>query len=113
ATPVMLVSPYRRAVITELAPGADLSLAAQLAVFPSDGLDLILVEGYREAEISKIELHRPALGKPLLYPGDERIIAVASDELLATPASIPCLDLNNTAGICEFIVDNFLGVRGV
>ncbi len=28
--------------------------------------DLILVEGFKHEQISKIELHRPALGKPLL-----------------------------------------------
>ncbi|WP_347989394.1 molybdopterin-guanine dinucleotide biosynthesis protein B [Methylomonas sp. AM2-LC] len=107
ATPVMLVSPYRRVVITELTNNADLDLATQLAAFPSDGLDLILIEGFREAPIPKIEVHRSQLGKPLLYPNDKHIIAIACDSLLPSPISIPCLDLNNPEQICEYILQHF------
>jgi molybdopterin-guanine dinucleotide biosynthesis protein B len=107
ATPVMLVSPYRRAIITELTANTDLTLATQLAAFPCTGLDLILIEGFREANIPKIEVHRPQLGKPLLYPNDKNIIAIACYPLLPSPTSIPCLDLNKPDKICEFILQHF------
>jgi molybdopterin-guanine dinucleotide biosynthesis protein B len=101
----MLVSPHRRAVITEFNPPQANRLSDQLAAFPSDNLDLILVEGFRDEAIAKIELHRPSLGKPLLYPNDPHIIAVASDQLINTPANLPCLDLNQPQAIADFILD--------
>ncbi len=70
--------------------------------------DLILIEGFKHEQISKIELHRPALGKPLLYPQDPDIIAIASDQAILSEQSsriIPCpiLDLNNISEIAAFI----------
>ena len=69
-------------------------------------VDLILVEGFKHEAISKIELHRPALGKPLLYPSDKNIIAIATDtDTMQQDSSIQCpiLDINNVCEISEFI----------
>ncbi|MDD4915864.1 MAG: molybdopterin-guanine dinucleotide biosynthesis protein B [Methylococcales bacterium] len=110
ATPVMLVSPYRRAVICEFASPQPLVLEEQLAAFPAAGLDLILVEGFRDTAYAKIELHRPSLGKPLLYPHDPHIIAVACDQPITVPAGLRRLDLNDTDGIAQFIAGEFLGI---
>lgn len=107
ATPVMIASPYRRALITEFYPRRDISLWDQLAEFPEAGVDLILVEGFRDESFTKIELHRPSLGKELLYPNDTDIIAIASDEILETPRYLPWLDLNNPPAIAEFIFHHF------
>ncbi|MCP3851035.1 MAG: molybdopterin-guanine dinucleotide biosynthesis protein B [Gammaproteobacteria bacterium] len=64
--------------------------------------DLILVEGFKHETISKIELHRPAMEKPLLYPNDPNIIAIASDQKL-NEISCPQLDMNNIDEIKQFI----------
>lgn len=106
ATPVMIVSPYRRALISEFNPQQETSLAEQLTAFPCDGIDLILVEGFRHEAFAKIELHRPSLGKPLLYPQDHSIIAVASDQQLPN-MNLPCLDLNHPTVIADFIYHRF------
>lgn len=108
ATPVMLVSPYRRALISELPADQEINLADQLAAFPDTELDLILVEGFRHEKFPKIELHRPSLGKPLMYPKDPSIIALASDQAIPTPATLPCLDLNDPQAIATFILTTFL-----
>ncbi len=105
ATPMMIVSPYRRVLVTEFSVHTEISLKEQLSAFPAQDLDLILVEGFRHESFAKIELHRPNLGKPLLYPNDADIIAVASDHHLATPGYLPCLDLNNPDAIADFIID--------
>lgn len=66
--------------------------------------DLILVEGFKHEAISKIELHRPALAKPLLYPDDPHIIALAADQPVPVDAlHIPLLDINNITQISAFI----------
>lgn len=111
AAPVMLVSPYRRAVLTEFSPPREIRLQEQLDAFPYEALDLILVEGFRDEAFAKIELHRPILGKPLLYPNDAGIIAIASDQPLTTPEHLPCLDLNAPDTIAQFILHHFLGIH--
>src|SRR5574343_1321136 len=108
ASPVMIVSPFRRALLTEFNPQQEISLQAQLAMFPTEKLDLILVEGFRHEAFTKIELHRPSLDKPLLYPQDSNIIAIASDAPLEIPTNITLLDLNNPQRICDFIINQFL-----
>ncbi len=67
-----------------------------------DELDVILVEGFRHVPFNKIELHRSATGKPLLYPQDPSIIAVASDTTLDTP--LPQLDINSPQAVAGFIL---------
>jgi molybdopterin-guanine dinucleotide biosynthesis protein B len=68
-------------------------------------LDLVLVEGFKAECFPKIELHRPALGFPLLFPRDDSIIAIASDGELARPAGdLPELPLNQPGRIAAFIL---------
>ncbi|GAB6066795.1 hypothetical protein JCM13664_01130 [Methylothermus subterraneus] len=106
ASPVMVVSSRRRAIVYEYPEQAELRLAEQLSFLDTRHLDLILVEGFKREPIPKIELYRPALGKPLLFPEDPHIIAVASDVKLSCP--LPWLDLNQPQAICDFIVHDFL-----
>ncbi|HEY5504488.1 MAG TPA: molybdopterin-guanine dinucleotide biosynthesis protein B, partial [Sedimentisphaerales bacterium] len=76
ATEVMLSSPYRYMIAHELRSAAEPTLDELVArLAPAD---LILVEGYKWAAIPKIEIHRPALGKPAQYLDDAHIVAVAS-----------------------------------
>lgn len=103
-----LVSSNKRwALMTELPPPADHLQAPELAelLTQMDGrlADLILVEGFKQTEIPKIEVHRPSLGKPLLAEHDSRIIAVASDAELAI--GLPVLNLNAPKEIAAFILD--------
>ena len=83
--------------LSELLPHLDLQ-----------NIDLILVEGFKHERISKIELHRPALEKPLLYPDDANIIAIATDQdnlAQKYPDQIQCplIDINNITEITAFI----------
>jgi molybdopterin-guanine dinucleotide biosynthesis protein B len=92
---VMLASPYRIAVMEELrgAPEPPLSeLLARLA--PAD---LTLVEGYKWESFPKLEVYRPALGQPPMYPADPHVVAVASDvpRPAGLPAALAWLDLNS------------------
>lgn len=65
-------------------------------------LDLVLVEGFRDQAFAKIEIHRPSYGKPLLYPHDPYIMAIASDK--ADPhCALPQLDINDPHAIATFI----------
>ncbi len=103
ASPVMLVSRYRRAIISEFIPEQEPGLADQLKQFDQSELDLILIEGFRAEKFPKIELHRASLEKPLLYPNDQDIIAIATDVALETPAYLIQLELNRPEMIAAFI----------
>ena len=104
AESVMLVSKYRRAMITDFPEAVEPRLCEQLADLNRQELDLILVEGFKRERFPKIELHRPALGKPLLFPHDDTVVAVATDAPLGVVATIPVLDLNQPSQIAEFIL---------
>ena len=108
ASPVMLVSTHRRAIITEITPQQEPHLDDQLKLFDQSELDLILVEGFKAERFPKIELHRPSMNKPLLYPNDPDIFAIATDEILETPDTLTQLDINQPEMIAAFILNPFL-----
>ena len=66
-------------------------------------VDLVLIEGLKRARHDKLEVHRPALGKPLLCRDDPHVVAVASDAAVSGIA-VPLLCLNDTEAIATFIV---------
>lgn len=109
ATPVVLASANRQILIAERDPHQGVKLAEQIAIVSIYEPDLILVEGFRHEAFAKIELHRPSLGKPLLYPDDPHIIALASDIDLAVPSSLAFLDLNDINAIENFILNYHKG----
>jgi len=108
ASPVMLISSHRRAIITELSTVQEPKLDDQLKLFDQSELDLILVEGFKAEVFPKIELHRSTMNKPLLYPNDPNIIAIATDINLVAPNTPTQLDINQPDMIVTFILKQFL-----
>ncbi|MDQ7091418.1 MAG: molybdopterin-guanine dinucleotide biosynthesis protein B [Methylococcales bacterium] len=108
ASPVMLISSHRRAIITEFDHVIEPILDEQLKSFDQSELDLILVEGFKAENFPKIELHRQVLDYPPRYPNDNTIIALASDVTLSLPKPLVLLNLNNPLMIANFIIQRFL-----
>ncbi len=109
AQQMLIASQYRIAQITELENQTDAPpLKEILTRLDTSALDLILVEGYRHEKFPKIELHRPSLKKPLIFPGDDSVIAIATDEksAIANAGKLPLLDLNSVEAIADFITDH-------
>ncbi|WP_028023257.1 molybdopterin-guanine dinucleotide biosynthesis protein B [Enterovibrio calviensis] len=86
-------------------PDREPSLHECLIQLDHSRLDVVLVEGFRDEVLTKIEVYRPSYGKPKLHTGDANVIAVASDEPLASLAqsNVHALDLNNPEDIALFI----------
>lgn len=101
AEQMLVASDQRWALMVESPTAGDVSLTAMLNQLNRTSLDLILVEGFRHEPFPKIELHRAALGKPLLFPEDASIMAIASDAPVET--NLPVLDLNTPDDIAAFI----------
>jgi molybdopterin-guanine dinucleotide biosynthesis protein B len=104
AAEVLVASGQRWALFCETPGGTpDLkTLASRLA--PSD---LVLVEGFRADDIARIEIFRPSLGKPALWPDHPGIVAVASDEphqVAASGYTGPTLSLNDPNEIARWIM---------
>jgi len=100
---MLIASSQRQALMTENTTPQEPRLDELITRLDLDNIDLVLVEGFKQVPFPKIELHRQALGKTLLYPEDPDIIAVASDHL-ADCGELPSLDINDTAAIAAFIV---------
>jgi len=71
-------------------------------------VDIILVEGFKSHDHPKIEVHRPSLGKPPIWPDRPDIVAVASDAPVV--AAIPVLKLNDPEAIADWVM-NFGAMR--
>ena len=72
-------------------------------------VDLVLLEGWKTVPCPKLEVWRPANGKPPRLPEDDSIMAVVTDsplrpELYGKPG-LPVLSLNDPDAICEFVAD--------
>lgn len=80
-------------------------LEEYIAQLDQNKLDIILVEGFKQETIPKIELHRPSLKHPLIYEHDDCIIAIATDEPLNNKTNLPILDLNNYKEIADYIIE--------
>jgi len=107
AVQTLIASGKRWALMTETTriptPSIEADINALLSELNTDYADLILVEGFKQAAIPKIEVHRPSLQLPLLATGDNSIIAVATDEPIACEAKQ--LALNQIDTISEFIIE--------
>lgn len=109
AQQVMVASGQRWALITEHESRPEPALAELLRHLDHARLDLILVEGFKHEPVPKIELHRPALGKPLLFPQDPNIIALACDAAPEVETTLPQLDINDVEQIAEFVLRHIVG----
>jgi len=73
-----------------------------------DDLDLVLVEGFKLAEIPKIEVQRPGIDRPLLTRHenfDPHLIAVVSD--CRKELDVPCFAPDEISRLTAFIRDHF------
>jgi len=98
----MIVSERRYALIHELRDDPEPSLDECIERMAP--CDLVLIEGYKRHPVPHLETHRAANGKPLLYPTDEKIVAVASDVALDT--RLPRFALDDADGVAHFILNH-------
>ena len=100
ASEVLLSCNDRWALMRERRDEAEVTLDELLARLAP--CDLVLIEGFKQEPVPKLEVYRPENGKPPLFPERGDIVAVASDMALAT--SLPRLALDDVAGIAEFVM---------
>lgn len=106
ADAVLVASSARWALMRETPePQRCPGLFELLSRLGGEELELILVEGFKQEDFPKLELHRPSLGRPLLHPEVPGVVAVATDVPEQLSLQLPVLDLNQPEKIAEFILD--------
>jgi molybdopterin-guanine dinucleotide biosynthesis adapter protein len=101
ATEVLVGSAKRFALVHELRGAPEPTLKQLLARLSP--VDLVIVEGYKAQPHPKLEIHRAGVGKPLLYPNDSWIVAVAADlPLPGTP--LPVIGLDDIETIADVLL---------
>jgi molybdopterin-guanine dinucleotide biosynthesis protein B len=104
---VVVASDRRLALMREFEQPARLSVHHLLAEL-YEGVDWVLVEGFKDANLLKVEVWRSASGKPARYPDDDFIVAIATDspDQLPEPTQRPVLDLNDADALAQWLVEN-------
>jgi len=108
---VVVASDRRLALIREFEQPAQLS-AHHLIAELYEGVDWVLVEGFKQSDLLKIEVWRePEPGvaaRPVRYPDDDFICAIATDAAdgLPTPTGLPVFDVNDTDAIVQWMLAN-------
>jgi molybdopterin-guanine dinucleotide biosynthesis adapter protein len=97
---ILITSDKRWVLMHELRGEQEPTLDQLLAQFSP--CDLVLVEGFKNEPVPKLEVHRVANGKPPLYPQDKTVVAVASDEPVVT--RLPQFHIDDAEAIALFIM---------
>jgi len=98
---VMIAGDRRFALLHEYRDAPEpgpLELASRLT-----GADIVLFEGFRSAPIPMIEVYRPSLGLPMLWPDCPSVVAIASDGPVECPLAV--LDLAAPDAVAAFVLD--------
>ena len=101
ATEVVISSAKRFAILHELRGEPEWDLPDLVAKISP--VDLVLVEGYKRDPFPKVEVHRAATGKPLIYREDPHVAAIAAD--IALPdVKLPVVDLDDIEAIADLLL---------
>ena len=104
---VVVASDQRLALMREFERPMQLSVH-QLIAELYEGVDWVLVEGFKESDLLKIEVWRADSNKPARYMDDDFVVAIATDSPLAMPDETlrPVLDLNDPEDVAQWLTAN-------
>ena len=108
---VVVASDKRLALIREFERPAQLNVH-QLIAELYEGVDWVLVEGFKQSDLLKIEIWRePEPGvvpRPVRYPEDDFVCAIATDaaDRLPVPTGLPVFDVNDADAIVDWLLAN-------
>ena len=109
ATEVLVSSARRWALMHELR-GADEPRLPELLAKLSP-VDLVIIEGFKREPLDKIEVHRVANAKPLLFPDDPGIVGIATDAVVET--TLPTAHLDDVLAVAALMQRYALSIEDV
>lgn len=104
---VVVASDNRLALIREFEQPKVLSVHHLIAEL-YEGVDWVLVEGFKSSDLLKVEVWRADSGKPARYPDDDFVVAIATDSPDRLPETTlrPVLDLNDADAVAGWLIEN-------
>jgi molybdopterin-guanine dinucleotide biosynthesis protein B len=103
---VVVASSKRLALVREFEQPAQLSVHHLLAEL-YEGVDWVLVEGFKSSNLLKVEVWRGQSGAQVRYPEDAFVVAIATDQAALPEETLrPVLDLNDPGAIATWLTDN-------
>ena len=109
AVEVLASSGKRWALMHELRGASEPRLPELLAKMSR--VDLVVVEGFKSEPHRKIEVHRTANGKALLFPDDPGIAGIATDGAIET--ALPLAHLDDIPAIAAMMQRSAIAVEDV
>lgn len=109
AVEVLVSSGNRWALMHELRGASEPRLPELLAKMSR--VDLVIVEGFKSEPHRKIEVHRLANGKAMLFPDDPGVVGIASDAAVET--SLPVAHLDDIPAIAAMMQASAAGIEDV
>jgi molybdopterin-guanine dinucleotide biosynthesis protein B len=109
ATEVLVSSARRWALMHELREASEPRLPDLLRKLSR--VDLVVVEGFKSEPHRKIEVHRLANGKALLFPDDPAIAGIATDAAIET--ALPVVHLDDIPAIAAMMLRSAMSVEDV
>jgi len=109
AAEVLVSSGRRWALMHELRGAGEPRLPELLAKMSR--VDLVIIEGFKSEPHRKIEVHRLANGKPVLFPDDPGIVGIATDTTLET--ALPTAHLDDIPAIAAMMRRSAIPVEDV
>jgi molybdopterin-guanine dinucleotide biosynthesis adapter protein len=106
AEEVLVASDTRWALMHELR-GAPMPALPEL-LRKMAAVDLVVIEGYKTEPHHKIEVHRAANGKPLLFPNDPFIVGIATD--VGVETALPRVHLDDIPAIADMLLRSAMSV---
>ena len=106
---VVVASDRRLALMREFEQPSELTVH-QLIAELYEGVDWVLVEGFKASDLLKIEVWRAPskdyLGNEALYMEDDFIVAIATDapDQLPHETLRPVFDINNAEAVADYLV---------
>jgi molybdopterin-guanine dinucleotide biosynthesis protein B len=103
---VVAASSLRMALVREFEQETQLTVH-QLIAQLHDGVDWVLVEGFKQSDLLKVEVWRADAGQPTRYTDDDFVVAIATDDAsrLPAPTQRPLLDINDHDAVAQWLVD--------
>ena len=103
---VLIASRHRLALMREFERDTELTVHQLIAELHAD-VDWLLIEGFRGSDLHEIEVWRAETGHPALYPDDEFVVAIATDDAsrLPEPTRRVVLDLNRPSAVADWLLE--------
>jgi len=99
ATEVLVSSTRRWALMHELRGAGEPRLPELMAKMAR--VDLVVIEGFKREPHRKIEVHRAANAKPLLFPDDPGVVGIAAD--IEVETTLPTAHLDDIEAIAAMM----------